>query len=162
MWAAWRTLVKPTQFTKNTSASIPPQGTEKTCYILCISFIFAFFVFVVLNWFLIQIYVWLIFLNPLIYGRVCVQVPLPAGQLLQMDCLLHDWTEPPQECCFHQRQAMHVQSLSHWAPANIGPYSQTVRVRPSSPQQGSVIVQCWQVGNESSQKNLSVSFILFC
>uniref|UniRef100_A0A3P8V350 Diphthine--ammonia ligase n=1 Tax=Cynoglossus semilaevis TaxID=244447 RepID=A0A3P8V350_CYNSE len=60
-------------------------------------------------------------------ARVCVQVPLPAGQLLQMDCLLHDWTEPPQECCFHQRQAMHVQSLSHWAPANIGPYSQTVR-----------------------------------
>ena len=23
---------------------------------------------------------------------------------------------------------MHVQSLSHWAPANIGPYSQAVRV----------------------------------
>ena len=27
---------------------------------------------------------------------------------------------------------MHVQSLSHWAPANIGPYSQAVRVRVSS------------------------------
>ena len=28
---------------------------------------------------------------------------------------------------------MHVQSLSHWAPANIGPYSQAVRVSgPSS------------------------------
>lgn len=24
---------------------------------------------------------------------------------------------------------MHVQSKSHWAPANIGPYSQSVRVR---------------------------------
>lgn len=27
---------------------------------------------------------------------------------------------------------MHVQSLSHWAPANIGPYSQAVRVSPAS------------------------------
>lgn len=61
-------------------------------------------------------------------ARVCVQAPLPAGQLLQMDCLLHDWTEPLEEGCFHQRQALHVQSLSHWAPANIGPYSQALRV----------------------------------
>ncbi|XP_035466565.2 diphthine--ammonia ligase isoform X1 [Scophthalmus maximus] len=64
-------------------------------------------------------------------ARVCVQATLPAGQLLQIDCLLHDWTEPPQEGCFHQREAMHVQSLSHWAPANIGPYSQSVRVDES-------------------------------
>nr|XP_019953395.1 PREDICTED: diphthine--ammonia ligase isoform X1 [Paralichthys olivaceus] len=64
-------------------------------------------------------------------ARVCVQAPLPAGQLLQIDCLLHDWTEPLQEGCFHQREAMHVQSLSHWAPANIGPYSQAVRVDES-------------------------------
>ncbi|XP_023133158.2 diphthine--ammonia ligase isoform X2 [Amphiprion ocellaris] len=61
-------------------------------------------------------------------ARVCVQAPLPAGQLLQMDCLLHDWTEPLEEGCFHQREALHVQSLSHWAPANIGPYSQALRV----------------------------------
>ena len=59
---------------------------------------------------------------------MCVQAPLPAGQLLQMDCLLHDWTEPLEEGCFHQREALHVQSLSHWAPANIGPYSQAFRV----------------------------------
>ncbi|XP_032356543.1 diphthine--ammonia ligase [Etheostoma spectabile] len=61
-------------------------------------------------------------------ARVCVQAPLPAGQLLQIDCLLHDWTEPLEEDCFHQREALHVQSLSHWAPANIGPYSQALRV----------------------------------
>ncbi|XP_037341980.2 diphthine--ammonia ligase isoform X2 [Pungitius pungitius] len=61
-------------------------------------------------------------------ARVCVQAPLPAMQLLQMDCLLHDWTEPLEEGCFHQREALHVQSLSHWAPANIGPYSQALRV----------------------------------
>ncbi|XP_063765787.1 diphthine--ammonia ligase isoform X2 [Eleginops maclovinus] len=64
-------------------------------------------------------------------ARVCVQAPLPAGQLLQMDCLLHYWTEPLEEGSFHQREALHVQSLSHWAPANIGPYSQAVRVDES-------------------------------
>ncbi|XP_028421646.1 diphthine--ammonia ligase isoform X3 [Perca flavescens] len=64
-------------------------------------------------------------------ARVCVQAPLPAGQLLQMDCLLHDWTEPLEEGCFHQKEALHVQSLSHWAPANIGPYSQALRVEES-------------------------------
>ncbi|XP_019909921.2 diphthine--ammonia ligase isoform X2 [Esox lucius] len=65
-------------------------------------------------------------------ARVCVQVPLPVGQLLQMDCLLHDWPsepqEAPEEAAFHHREALHVQSLSHWAPANIGPYSQAFRV----------------------------------
>ncbi|KAJ4939877.1 hypothetical protein JOQ06_029313 [Pogonophryne albipinna] len=64
-------------------------------------------------------------------ARVCVQAPLPAGQLLQTDCLLHDWAEPLEEGCFHQREALHVQSLSHWAPANIGPYSQAFRVDES-------------------------------
>ncbi|KAL0969674.1 hypothetical protein UPYG_G00230670 [Umbra pygmaea] len=65
-------------------------------------------------------------------ARVCVQVPLPVGQLLQMDCLLHDWPSEPQDIpdqeIFHHREALHVQSLSHWAPANIGPYSQAFRV----------------------------------
>ncbi|KAM9708154.1 diphthine--ammonia ligase [Menidia menidia] len=61
-------------------------------------------------------------------ARVCVQAPLPAGQQLQMDFLLHDWTEPLAEGCFKQRETLHVQSLSHWAPANIGPYSQALRV----------------------------------
>ncbi|KAF7663865.1 hypothetical protein LDENG_00199590, partial [Lucifuga dentata] len=60
-------------------------------------------------------------------ARVCVQAPLPPGQLLQMDCLLHDWTGPPEDGSFHKREALHVQSLSHWAPANIGPYSQALR-----------------------------------
>ncbi|XP_028294704.1 diphthine--ammonia ligase isoform X2 [Gouania willdenowi] len=61
-------------------------------------------------------------------ARVCVQAPLPAGQLLLMDCLLHSWTKPPEEGCYHQKEALHVQSLSHWAPANIGPYSQALRL----------------------------------
>ncbi|XP_047467162.1 diphthine--ammonia ligase [Mugil cephalus] len=61
-------------------------------------------------------------------ARVCVQAPLPAGQLVQMDCLLHDWTKPPEEGCFHEKEALLAQGLSHWVPANIGPYSQAVRV----------------------------------
>uniref|UniRef100_A0A3Q2CBF9 Diphthine--ammonia ligase n=1 Tax=Cyprinodon variegatus TaxID=28743 RepID=A0A3Q2CBF9_CYPVA len=66
-------------------------------------------------------------------ARVCVQAPLPAGQLLQMDCFLHDWTEPLEEGCFRHKEALHVQSLSHWAPANIGPYSQAFKVRFTPP-----------------------------
>jgi hypothetical protein len=27
-----------------------------------------------------------------------------------------------------RKRSMHVQSISHWAPANIGPYSQCVQV----------------------------------
>ncbi|KAJ0009139.1 hypothetical protein NQD34_016554 [Periophthalmus magnuspinnatus] len=67
-------------------------------------------------------------------ARVCLQAPLPAGQLLQMDCLFHAWGPSPvdpvvqEEGCYLRREALHVQSLSHWAPANIGPYSQAYRV----------------------------------
>ncbi|KAJ0063176.1 hypothetical protein NL108_013198, partial [Boleophthalmus pectinirostris] len=71
-------------------------------------------------------------LNP--PARVCLQAPLPPAQLLQMDCLLHAWAPSPaapaveDEGCDRRREALHVQSLSHWAPANIGPYSQAYRV----------------------------------
>lgn len=63
-------------------------------------------------------------------ARVCVAAPLPAPHMLQMDCLLHAWTpcaDDPEVC--NRREALHVQSLSHWAPANIGPYSQAYRVK---------------------------------
>ena len=52
--------------------------------------------------------------------RVCVQICLPSNVALEMDCYgyrNHD-----------NRKTMHVQGLSHWAPANIGPYSQAVNV----------------------------------
>ena len=33
------------------------------------------------------------------------------------------------DCCSDEvKKVMHVQSISHWAPANIGPYSQVVQV----------------------------------
>ncbi|XP_058605597.1 diphthine--ammonia ligase isoform X2 [Onychostoma macrolepis] len=62
-------------------------------------------------------------------ARVCVQLWLPVSQQLRMDVLLHDRTAACEEDAFPQRDTLHVQSLSHWAPANIGPYSQAVQVR---------------------------------
>lgn len=52
--------------------------------------------------------------------RVCVETVLPRNIPLQLDCVL---SKDPQ------KETMHVQSISHWAPANIGPYSQGVKVR---------------------------------
>ncbi|KAG7466191.1 hypothetical protein MATL_G00162180 [Megalops atlanticus] len=61
-------------------------------------------------------------------ARVCVEAPLPRGQLLQMDCLLHDWVGAALDDTARHKHVLHVQSLSHWAPANIGPYSQAIEV----------------------------------
>lgn len=49
--------------------------------------------------------------------RACVQAPLPKNMHWQLDCILTK--QNPSE-----RVNLHVQSVSHWAPANIGPYSQ--------------------------------------
>ncbi|XP_075700979.1 diphthine--ammonia ligase [Rhinoderma darwinii] len=61
-------------------------------------------------------------------ARVCVQCCLPQDTLLKMDVLF--WQRPVicREDCPPEKISMHVQSISHWAPANIGPYSQAVRV----------------------------------
>ncbi|KAG7260076.1 hypothetical protein CRUP_005707 [Coryphaenoides rupestris] len=65
---------------------------------------------------------------------VCVQAPLAPGLLLQMDCLLHHCDRQPlEDGSVTRREALHVQSLSHWAPANIGPYSQALRHAPPPP-----------------------------
>ncbi|KAL4656262.1 diphthine-ammonia ligase isoform X1 [Arapaima gigas] len=61
-------------------------------------------------------------------ARVCVETPLPSGHLIQLDCLLHDWVGSAENDTFHDKRVLHVQSLSHWAPANIGPYGQAVKV----------------------------------
>ncbi|XP_072896198.1 diphthine--ammonia ligase isoform X1 [Hemitrygon akajei] len=65
-------------------------------------------------------------LNP--PARVCVEVPLPDGILLQVDCLLHKDESASQDVTEQQKEVMHVQSISHWAPANIGPYSQSIKI----------------------------------
>nr|XP_028577484.1 diphthine--ammonia ligase isoform X1 [Podarcis muralis] len=61
-------------------------------------------------------------------ARVCVEVPLPEGLLFQMDCLAQKYDGMTGEPPCQQKQVLHVQSISHWAPANIGPYSQCVQV----------------------------------
>ncbi|KAJ7094639.1 hypothetical protein B0H15DRAFT_969751 [Mycena belliarum] len=51
-------------------------------------------------------------------ARACVAVALPPPCRVQLDCIAHSM---PAE-----RHALHVQGLSYWAPANIGPYSQAI------------------------------------
>ncbi|KAI9466868.1 hypothetical protein BJY52DRAFT_1110889 [Lactarius psammicola] len=53
-------------------------------------------------------------------ARACVAVDLPAPLRLILDCIAY------AEQKASDRQALHVQGLSYWAPANIGPYSQAV------------------------------------
>lgn len=54
--------------------------------------------------------------------RACVAVDLPPPTRVKFDCFAFAGTDPTQ------RIALHVQGLSYWAPANIGPYSQAVLV----------------------------------
>ncbi|XP_035674610.1 diphthine--ammonia ligase-like [Branchiostoma floridae] len=57
-------------------------------------------------------------------SRVCVEGAFHAsGKLVQLDCCV--WR---QQTGGGERRTMHVQGLSHWAPANIGPYSQASQV----------------------------------
>ncbi|KAJ7068402.1 hypothetical protein C8F01DRAFT_1118081 [Mycena amicta] len=51
-------------------------------------------------------------------SRACVAVNLPAPHRVMLECTAHSKSS--------ERHALHVQSLSYWAPANIGPYSQAV------------------------------------
>ncbi|KAJ1103355.1 hypothetical protein NDU88_000781 [Pleurodeles waltl] len=61
-------------------------------------------------------------------ARVCVEAPLPEGVLFWMDCLVHQDASIREGAPRPERQVMHVQSISHWAPANIGPYSQAIQI----------------------------------
>lgn len=58
------------------------------------------------------------------FYRACIQLNLPEDIAIQVDCLVY--AAPSTHCSV--RDAMHVQSISHWAPANIGPYSQATKV----------------------------------
>jgi diphthine-ammonia ligase len=62
-------------------------------------------------------------------ARACVAVDLPSNVRVQMDCIACTGASPMSP----PRQALHVQGLSYWAPANIGPYSQAILVRPLYP-----------------------------
>ncbi|VDC06283.1 unnamed protein product [Peniophora sp. CBMAI 1063] len=53
-------------------------------------------------------------------SRACVAVDLPPPHRVKLDCIAY------AESAATDRQALHVQGLSYWAPANIGPYSQAI------------------------------------
>jgi diphthine-ammonia ligase len=59
-------------------------------------------------------------------SRACVGIHLDAdaGQVLRLEAV--GWDD--QEEIVNRRTGLHVQGLSYWAPANIGPYSQGVVV----------------------------------
>lgn len=57
--------------------------------------------------------------------RVCVECPLPPKCQVIMEAV---GFRPRTNDTENRRHTMHVQSISHWAPANIGPYSQSTRV----------------------------------
>ena len=56
-------------------------------------------------------------------ARACIAIDLPAPINVRLDCLAFSEHLPGD------RYALHVQGLSYWAPANIGPYSQAIMVR---------------------------------
>ncbi|KAJ3854230.1 hypothetical protein EV368DRAFT_73005 [Lentinula lateritia] len=56
-------------------------------------------------------------------SRACVALDLPPGIRARIDCLA--FVENGNNIN-SKRQALHVQSQSYWAPANIGPYSQAI------------------------------------
>ncbi|KAM9554540.1 diphthine--ammonia ligase isoform 3-T3 [Guaruba guarouba] len=61
-------------------------------------------------------------------ARVCVETLLPDGVLFCIDCLAHKYDIAADDVLCDEKLVMHVQSISHWAPANIGPYSQSIKV----------------------------------
>lgn len=75
--------------------------------------------------------------------RVCVQCPLPANVGLILDAVAYKSSiynsADNDSGNTKERVTMHVQGISHWAPANIGPYSQAIKV-------GEVIGTCGQIG----------------
>ncbi|XP_065542623.1 diphthine--ammonia ligase isoform X5 [Lathamus discolor] len=64
-------------------------------------------------------------------ARVCVETLLPDGVLFCIDCLAHKYDIAADDVLRDEKLVMHVQSISHWAPANIGPYSQSIKVEDS-------------------------------
>ncbi|KAM6444822.1 diphthine--ammonia ligase isoform 3-T3 [Rhynochetos jubatus] len=64
-------------------------------------------------------------------ARVCVETVLPDGVLFCIDCLAQKYDVAMDDVLHDEKLVMHVQSISHWAPANIGPYSQSIKVEDS-------------------------------
>ncbi|KAG8694073.1 hypothetical protein FRC08_008727 [Ceratobasidium sp. 394] len=55
-------------------------------------------------------------------SRACVAVDLPPPTRVRIACVAFR----DEESGINQRTGLHVQGVSYWAPANIGPYSQAI------------------------------------
>lgn len=60
--------------------------------------------------------------------RVCVECPLPDRLQVIVEAVAYRPTSESAATTVERRHTMHVQGISHWAPANIGPYSQSTRI----------------------------------
>lgn len=58
--------------------------------------------------------------------RICLETTLPESSPVLIEALAHKIVNGSS--ANNDRRTMHVQSISHWAPANIGPYSQAIKV----------------------------------
>ncbi|KAG8911317.1 hypothetical protein FRC01_005779 [Tulasnella sp. 417] len=74
--------------------------------------------------------------------RACIAVDLPPGIRVIMDCIAH------AEDIIEKRQALHVQGISYWASANIGPYSQAVAVSTGVLPMSQRTESAYQIGGE--------------
>lgn len=59
--------------------------------------------------------------------RVCVECPLPQNCEVIVEVVAFNAKNNMSEVS-NKRTTIHVQGISHWAPANIGPYSQSTKV----------------------------------
>ncbi|KAI9223199.1 hypothetical protein BC828DRAFT_403344 [Blastocladiella britannica] len=79
-------------------------------------------------------------------ARACVQAVLPVP--IQIDVLARATVATP-------RSALHIQSVSYWAPANIGPYSQSVTAVGHSAIAGQIGLvprsMSWPEGNSDAE-----------
>ena len=67
--------------------------------------------------------------NSNFYFRVCIEVPMQESRIFCLECLAVDGKYEKEYPDVPEIRNLHVQSVSHWAPANIGPYSQARKVR---------------------------------
>ena len=53
---------------------------------------------------------------------------MPENRVFCLECQAIDSSSEFQSRDSQEVKTLHVQSISHWAPANIGPYSQAKKV----------------------------------
>jgi hypothetical protein len=95
-------------------------------------------------------------------SRACVAVDLPPPVRIKLDCIAYAEVDP------NERQCLHVQGLSYWAPANIGPYSQAIMVCRSSHRSREILdanlgrrtnIHIWSDWLDSEQFNATIAII---